>query len=231
MFACWPWRKRATGGDGDDGVELCESSASAAFSDDDCAVLELKVARDQQQRYAAHCDAQAEAAKQLAQRFFDRGQRRRAAQALQCKMGHERASRTAHSYVQQLEQLIAGVHDAVQARAIVAALQLGNETMQRLNAELSAADTAAVMDEVRETLAETSALHGDVATAMQLPDEHDDAAELDAELAQLEQQMTRMLAETALLRQLPPVPTTPLPTPTAPQGAAYAKPLRAMLLA
>jgi len=167
----------------------------------DKAVLDLKVQRDKLKAYQKRMTTVVEKEKETARQLLKAGQKDKALLVLKKKKRQEQLLQQSEAQLDNVQQMIDSVEFAQMEKDVFEKLKSGNEVLTALNKEMSIEKIDALMEETEEALAVRreieEALAGHLTT--------EDDAEIEAELAGLDELNDEEEAED-IAAQLPDAP-------------------------
>ncbi|KAL9921702.1 vacuolar protein sorting 20 isoform 1-T1 [Glossina fuscipes fuscipes] len=174
-------------------------------TEQDKAVLQLKHQRDLLKRYQKRIQLSLENDRQLAKKCLASGRKERAKLLLRKKKFQETLLMNTDKQLENLEKLATDIEYAQVEANVVDALKQGNEALKKMHAMVDINEIERIMDETREGVEKQREIDSLLSEALSEQDENDVLIELDALVAEEEEEKFK----------LPEVPQDELSLPSA----------------
>jgi charged multivesicular body protein 6 len=193
-----------------------QTRAKPTLSQQDRAILDLKIARDKLRQHQVKVEAESVTLLCRAQGEYKKGDKKRGVYFMKIKKLKESKVDEINSQLLNLEQMVQTIEWTTQSVAVVSAMERAQLSLTKLQEEIPVERVEALMDDVAESVQMQQEI--DRALAVGLPgssvEEMED--ELDAEL----QALSDSLDTTTTPAMLPALPVAPTTTPVVSVSAA-----------
>jgi len=202
-------KKHAAGGSQ---AAAAPSNPAAVITDQDRAILQLKVQRDRLHKYTGSLSLVIAREVAVAKELLRDGKKATALLALKRKRYQETLLSRTEAQMLNLEELVHSIQFASVQAQVFAALKQGNAVLEALNAQTRLEDVEALMDETREAVAAQQ----QISEALGAEITPQDVSDIEATIAQGE--------EEEQMQEMPDAPKRPLEVPEAAEAAEEVAP-------
>lgn len=183
------------------------SNPAAVITDQDRAILQLKVQRDRLHKYTGSLSLVIAREVAVAKELLRDGKKSTALLALKRKRYQETLLSRTEAQMLNLEELVHSIQFAAVQAQVFAALKQGNAVLEALNAQTRLEDVEALMDETREAVA----VQQQISEALGAEITPQDVSDIESTIAQWEAEEQ--------LQEMPDAPKRPLTVPEAAEVA------------
>lgn len=202
-------KKQAAGGSQ---PAAAPSNPAAVITDQDRAILQLKVQRDRLHKYTGSLALVIAREVAVAKELLRDGKKATALLALKRKRYQETLLSRTEAQMLNLEDLVHSIQFASVQAQVFAALKQGNAVLEALNAQTRLEDVEALMDETREAVAAQQ----QISEALGAEITPQDVSDIEATIAQWE--------EEEQVQKMPDAPKRPLEVPEAAEATEEVAP-------
>ncbi|XP_015597423.1 charged multivesicular body protein 6 isoform X2 [Cephus cinctus] len=166
------------------GIFFSKKKASSRVTEQDKAVLQLKLTRDKIKQYQRRIEQSIEKEREIARKLIHNGQKDRALLLLRKKKYQEGVLAKTDAQLDNLEQMVHNIEFTQIETRVIDGLKVGNTALKKLHEILTIDEIEKVMDETREGLEKQKELDELLSGTLTEEDEGEAEAELDALMAE-----------------------------------------------
>ncbi|KAK6187586.1 hypothetical protein SNE40_005579 [Patella caerulea] len=188
------------------GALFGKSKKSSRVTEQDNAVLQLKIQRDKLKQYQKKITIQLEKERELARTLLKEGKKDKAKLLLRKKKFQEGMLVKTDGQLDNIEQMVSNIEFAQIEAEVVKGLENGNNSLKRMHEMFSLDDVERIMDDTKDSIEYQQEINALISGGLTQEDEDDVLAELNEILQQS--------GESEANINLPDVPTDKLPSGT-----------------
>ncbi|XP_050394497.1 charged multivesicular body protein 6 [Patella vulgata] len=188
------------------GALFGKSKKASRVTEQDNAVLQLKIQRDKLKQYQKKITIQLEKERELARALLKEGKKDKAKLLLRKKKFQEGMLVKTDGQLDNIEQMVSNIEFAQIEAEVVKGLENGNNSLKRMHEMFSLDDVERIMDDTKDSIEYQQEINALISGGLTQEDEEDVLAELNEILQQSGESEENI--------NLPDVPTDKLPSAT-----------------
>ncbi|PVU91573.1 hypothetical protein BB559_004067 [Furculomyces boomerangus] len=185
------------------------NSSKQRITDQDKAILDIKVQRDKIQKYQIQIENVSKREQEIAQICIAKGDKKKALLALRKKKYQQELLTQTNEQLLNLQKLMQTIEFSLIQKDVLFGLRQGNSVLQKLNKEMNIEDVENLLSETRDAIEYQNEISALLETNL--------SAEAEESVIKEYQELEQMMADKLVLEQLPSIPVNKIPQISIPQ--------------